>query len=44
MSRYFGQVNVNLVWRKGDPRTGAAGAFSETVCASLRPRRKGRRS
>ena len=43
MSRYFGQVTVNLVWRKGDPRTGAGGAFAQTVRSSLRPRRKGRR-
>lgn len=35
MSRYFGHVNVNLVWRKGDPRTGAAGAFAQTVRQSL---------
>jgi molybdate transport repressor ModE-like protein len=39
MSRYFGHVNVNLVWRKGDPRTGAAGAFAETVRQSLGWRR-----
>ena len=39
MSRYFGHVNVNLVWRKGDPRTGAAGAFAGTVRKAIGQRR-----
>jgi molybdate transport repressor ModE-like protein len=40
MSRYFGHVNVNLAWRKGDPRTGAAGAFAQTVRSTLAVRKK----
>lgn len=42
MSRYFGRVNVNFVWRNGDLPHGPARAFAQMIRSSLR-RRRGRK-
>ncbi len=42
MSRYFGRIPINFVWRKGDPQRDAARAFTQTVRSFLN-RRRGRK-
>jgi len=40
VSRHFGRVGVNFVWRRGEPQIGPARAFAETIRASLGGKRK----
>jgi hypothetical protein len=39
MSRYFGRVPVNLVWRRGDQQHGSAGTFARIIRSLLNRRR-----
>jgi hypothetical protein len=36
MSRHFGRLTINLVWRKGALRQGPARAFAHTIAAMLK--------
>jgi DNA-binding transcriptional LysR family regulator len=40
MSRYFGRIPINFVWRKGDQQRDAALAFTQTIRSFLNRRRR----